>query len=151
MRKKTPLTDKDKILAEIDRLIALNEEYKWTWRWKISWFRKTLIGRLETLEGLRNFIKDIPDNVSERNDAAEKYSSGIDSVYRDFTKNVFIEGAKWQKEQILKGAVNAGIYEASEDDQDYIPTLHAISEPLNDADFGDNVKVVIFKDDEIIR
>lgn len=151
MRKKTPLTDKDKILAEIDRLIALNEEYKWTWRWKISWFRKTLIGRLETLEGLRNFIKEIPDNVSERNDAAEKYASDIDSVYRDFTKNVFIEGAKWQKEQILKGAVNAGIYEASEDDQDDIPTLHAISEPLNDVDFGDNVKVVIFKDDEIVR
>ena len=134
MRKKTPLTDKDKILAEIDRLIALNEEYKWTWRWKISWFRKTLIGRLETLEGLRNFIKEIPD-----------------SVYRDFTKNVFIEGAKWQKEQILKGAVNAGIYEASEDDQDNIPTLHAISEPLNDVDFCDNVKVVIFKDDEIVQ
>lgn len=49
--------DTEKLIAEIERLQQLNESYKRKWRWKFKWFYRTIIGRLEMLEGIKNFIK----------------------------------------------------------------------------------------------
>ena len=49
--------DADKLIAEIERLQHLNESYKRNWRWKFKWFSRTIVGRLEMLEGIKNFIE----------------------------------------------------------------------------------------------
>ncbi len=48
--------EKEKLIDEIERLQHLNECYKRNWRWKFNWFSRTIIGRLEVLEGIKNFI-----------------------------------------------------------------------------------------------
>ena len=56
------LIDKNVLVAEIERLQHLNECYKRNWQWKFKWFSRTVIGRLEVLEGIKNFIeKKHPD------------------------------------------------------------------------------------------
>ena len=50
------LIDKSAVVAEIERLIETNKLLKKTWKWKFKWFYRTIIGRLETLEGLKAFI-----------------------------------------------------------------------------------------------
>lgn len=49
--------DAEKLKAEIERLRHLNECYKRNWRWKFKWFSRTIVGRLEVLEGIKNFIE----------------------------------------------------------------------------------------------
>ena len=53
------LIDKDALIAEIERLEKTNQEYKKTWKWKFKWFYRTIIGRLEVLEGLKNYINSL--------------------------------------------------------------------------------------------
>lgn len=53
------LIDKDALVAEIDRLEKINQEYKKTWKWKFQWFYRTIKGRLEVLEGLKNYINSL--------------------------------------------------------------------------------------------
>ena len=50
---------KSALIAEIERLEKINQEYKKTWKWKFKWFYRTIIGRLEVLEGLKNFINTL--------------------------------------------------------------------------------------------
>lgn len=50
---------KSEIKAEIERLERINQEYKKTWKWKFNWFYRTIIGRLEVLEGLKSFLKTL--------------------------------------------------------------------------------------------
>ena len=52
--------DKSEVVAEIERLIETNKAFKKTWKWKFKWFYRTIIGRLETLEGLKAFL-DTPE------------------------------------------------------------------------------------------
>ena len=42
---------------------------------------------------------------------------------------------------MMKNAINAGIYKDSED-----CTLHAITVPINNVEFGERVKAIIIKD-----
>ena len=61
--------DKSTVIAEIERLIEVNKVFKKTWKWKLSWFRYTLIGRIETLEGIKNYINSIKTkNVADDSD-----------------------------------------------------------------------------------
>ena len=56
----------EKLIAEIERLQHLNERYKRSWLWKFKWFSRTVIGRLEVLEGIKNFIeKENAKNMEE--------------------------------------------------------------------------------------
>ena len=64
-----PYIKKADIIAEIERLIEANKDFKKTWKWKLSWFRYTLIGRIETLEGIKNYINSIKTkNVADDSD-----------------------------------------------------------------------------------
>lgn len=49
----------DAVVAEIERLEKINQEYKKTWKWKFKWFYHTIVGRLEVLEGLKNYINTL--------------------------------------------------------------------------------------------
>ena len=55
----TEYISKSVVLAEIERLEKINQEYKKAWKWKFKWFYRTIIGRLEVLEGLKEFISTI--------------------------------------------------------------------------------------------
>lgn len=56
---------KSALLAEIDRLEKINQEYKKTWKWKFQWFYRTIKGRLEVLEGLKNYINSLEVKKAE--------------------------------------------------------------------------------------
>lgn len=69
---------KSEVKAEIERLEKINQEYKKTWKWKFKWFYRRIIGRLEVLEGLKNFL-----NTLETKDPYEQciqYSSVKDGI-----------------------------------------------------------------------
>ena len=53
------MTQVEQIKAEIERLIKVNKEYKKDWKYKLSYFNRVLLGRLEALEGLLNFIESL--------------------------------------------------------------------------------------------
>lgn len=51
--------NKSDLVSEIERLEKINQGYKKTWKWKFNWFYRTIIGRLEVLEGLKAFLKTL--------------------------------------------------------------------------------------------
>ena len=53
------MTEIEQIKEEIKRLLELNKGFKKDWRCKFSFFHWCLLGRIETLEGLLNFIKSL--------------------------------------------------------------------------------------------
>ena len=55
----------EKIENEIERLISINQEFKKEWTWKFFAFKFVLLGRLEVLEGLRNYINSIKKELNE--------------------------------------------------------------------------------------
>ena len=57
--------DADKLITEIERLQHLNECYKRNWRWKFKWFSRTVIGRMEVLEGIKNLITSLQQEQPE--------------------------------------------------------------------------------------
>ena len=57
--------DADKLITEIERLQHLNECYKRNWRWKFKWFSRTVIGRMEVLEGIKNLITSLQQEQQE--------------------------------------------------------------------------------------
>ena len=150
------MTDKEKILKEIERLIEINKGFQRQWKYKLSFFKWNLIGRLEALEGLRNYINGLPDftdddletaalknaRLKEKPDYDERYyNTKACDRYDEFKK-----GAEWQKERLLKGVISAGIYRDEEDD-----TLVDITMPVDKAkfEFGERVKAIMLKEDEV--
>jgi len=112
----TQYINKDDLLKEIERLENINQEYKKTWKWKFKWFYRTIIGRLEVLEGLKKFIdtletKDpyeqcvqyssVKDGIKAH---AETYSFNIESqLFNQLTKE---QQSLWRKE--IEQAVISG-------------------------------------------
>lgn len=70
--------NKDDLLKEIERLENINQEYKKTWKWKFKWFYRTIIGRLEVLEGLKKFINTL--EVKDPYEQCVQYSSVKDGI-----------------------------------------------------------------------
>lgn len=81
------LIDKSKVVAEIERLIETNKLLKKTWKWKFKWFYRTIIGRLETLEGLKAFLNTL--EVREVN---------IAEMADDYYDALMKEAADWMDE-----------------------------------------------------
>ena len=69
------LINKAAVVAELERLIETNKAFKKTWKWKFKWFYRTIIGRLETLEGLKAFI-----------DTLEVKEVDLEKEYKDFVE-----------------------------------------------------------------
>ena len=80
---------KNALIAEIDRLIEINKAFKKTWKWKFKWFYKTIIGRIEVLEGLKAFINTL--EVKEV-DLEKHLKEDIEDVFFDLN-GVAVKGA----------------------------------------------------------
>lgn len=103
------MTDKERILAFIEKRIKWNED------WMKRDPKPSDIGRIEEAKCIRRFIDSQPaqeeDPVSEDLEkVADQYSQGIES---DYTNDMFdrgdiyeavIYGAQWQKQQIIQKA-----------------------------------------------
>ena len=87
--------DADKLITEIERLQHLNECYKRNWRWKFKWFSRTVIGRMEVLEGIKNLIASLQQ---EQNSVAERFARivrgnliGIDKEVQQKFEQLYFE------------------------------------------------------------
>lgn len=110
--------DKDTLVAEIERLEKINQGYKKTWKWKFKWFYRTIIGRLEVLKGLKNFLDTL--EVIDPYEHLIQYSSiedGIKAHAEDYSFNIESElfqqltpeqQKMWRKE--IEQAVISGGY-----------------------------------------
>ena len=79
------LIDKSKVVAEIERLIETNKAFKKTWKWKFKWFYRTIVGRLEVLEGLKIFLSTL--EVKEV-DLEKEIKEQIDTYYENCNKKL---------------------------------------------------------------
>jgi hypothetical protein len=108
--------NKSDLVSEIERLEKINQGYKKTWKWKFKWFYRRIIGRLEVLEGLKNFLNTLEvkdpyeqcvqyDSIKAGIQAhAETYSFNIESeLFNQLTKE---QQALWRKE--IEQAVISG-------------------------------------------
>ena len=108
---------KSEVKAEIERLEKINQEYKKTWKWKFKWFYRRILGRLEVLAGLKNFIDTLevedPYEQCIQYDSiragiyayAETYSFNIQSkLFNQLTKE---QQWLWNKE-IKQAVINGG-------------------------------------------
>ena len=84
----------------------------------------------------------------EREQAADKYVFGFHPSIQRMCKECYIDGAKWQKEQIMKDAIKGTV--------DWLdgPFLNFTQKEQDDAlerigaKIGDKVKIVIIKDEQ---
>ena len=117
---------KSAVIAEIERLEKINQEYKKTWKWKFKWFYRRIIGRLEVLAGLKNFLNtlEVKDPYEQRiqydsiragiQAYAETYSFCIQSeLFNQLTKEQQFLWNKEIKQAVINGG-NAGV-ELAED------------------------------------
>ena len=74
--------DKAAIVAEIERLIETNKVFKKTWKWKFKWFYRTIVGRLEVLEGLKIFLNTL--EVKEVGEPSNDLEEEIELVKGDY-------------------------------------------------------------------
>ena len=64
-------------------MYILYQEYKKTWKWKFNWFYRTIIGRLEVLEGLKAFLKTLEVKEIIKPFDLEAYKKGAKIQTRD--------------------------------------------------------------------
>jgi hypothetical protein len=104
---------KSEVKAEIERLEKINQEYKKTWKWKFKWFYRRIIGRLEVLEGLKNFLNvlEVKDHYEQNSIRAgiyayaSTYSCCMQSeLFNQLTKE---QQFLWYKE-IKQAVINGG-------------------------------------------
>ena len=103
--------DKSVIKAEIERLIETNKLFKKTWKWKFKWFYRTIIGRLETLEGLKTFIDTLEVKEMDVEKESELIANSIMiSVQANlYHTNVYDYEKRCYKHSDLKDAARKGI------------------------------------------
>ena len=94
--------DKAAVIEEIERLIETNKGFKKTWKWKFKWFYRTIVGRLEVLEGLKIFLStlevkevDLEKEIKRFTMSKELYEA--DSVIKAVAEHFFELGLKTQK------------------------------------------------------
>ena len=105
------LIDKSKVVAEIERLIETNKAFKKTWKWKFKWFYRTIIGRLEVLEGLKAFLDTLEVKEVDVEKESELIANSIMiSVQANlYHTNVYDYEKRCYKHSDLKDAVRKGI------------------------------------------
>jgi len=84
-------------------------------------------------------------------EAAKDYSSNLNSIYGSIgeqTRNAFKAGAKWQKEQLMKEAIDAMVH-IDAGNYPYIPQieLYDYGKDIPLAKGGDKYKVILIKED----
>ena len=136
------MTDKEKILAEIERLINdLGEQ------------------RDINLEDLRDFINSLPEEpVSEdleeaaKEHAVERFRTTRDEFLAEKCKWSFKAGAQWQKQQMMAKAVDGvvhhfekcGVASVHYNDPTGVPMAYFTSPEGLSA--GDKVKIIVIKE-----
>ena len=148
------MTDKEKILAEIEQLKAEIPYHENAW---------------SVLDKLKEFINSLPAEQpsEELEEAANKYADDNPSlclendggIYEDFAapRRNFIAGANWQKEQMMKGlCFETKVYQDCDGDDIESPFQTWLSLEQNEITAlpnlglsdGDKVKVIIVKEDK---
>lgn len=77
--------DKAAVIAEIERLIEINKGFKKTWKWKLKWFYRAIVGRLEVLEGLKIFLNTLEVKGV---DLEKEIKEQIDKYYENCNKKL---------------------------------------------------------------
>ena len=131
-------TNKEKIIAELERL----KHYG------------TIPYDRDIFEGvclIESFINSLPAEQPSKvlEEAAEEYSGKSAHPLN----NAFKDGAKWQKEQIMKSAIDALVDEDTENVGKKTLLLigeqrNALNTQLSNYEYGETVKLVIIKEDE---
>ncbi len=135
------MTDKEKIKSEIERLLRVKEE---TSHLNQSDFNS---GRWKGLMEVKSFIDSLPKESASEDleEAAKEYrlSASLDNErYLTFGSNImnaFVAGANWQKEQMMKDAIDAKLSFGQ-------PVLlsHPVSPQI--AKDGDKIKLIVVKE-----
>ena len=163
------LIDKDAVIAEIEKLkddahrgvsyhqsrqeIGLNNELS-TWEHLESAFA-TILKVINTLE-----VKEVQEPASEDLEQAANDFAGInydcesesDAFYHYIQTDAFIAGAEWQKEQMMKDAIDSEVKWCNHGYPDIhmedLAVLDEIQLPKNKFAIGDKVKIIIMKDQD---
>ena len=135
---------KSALVAEIESLLdkgRYHEEYDCAYRDGNNGALYALKNKLDTLE-----VKEV-DLEKEINSIEDKYH-GFESLSRNDVIDIARHFANWQKEQMMKDAVDAEIYREIENDDTREYSLHAISHKLDKSKykFMEKVKVIIIKE-----
>ena len=135
------MTDKDKqkILAEIERQIEHSKHcYEFT---HSNSARKFQDGEISGFKTIQKFINSLPEEpVSEELEEAAKDYARFDDYYDNKEYDGFKAGAKWDRKHILESAINVEVIDSWTDG------VVNVNLPIA-ADKGDNIKVIIVKED----
>lgn len=122
----------EKIKAEIERL-------------KIDYLNRSYTFVPATMQQLLEFIDSLPEEKQPEDleEAAEKYSDKYcsDWAYRLEYEAAFIDGGKWQKEQMMKEAMVSEIGITS-------GGILLRDLRIEDFDYEDKAKIIIIKDND---
>jgi hypothetical protein len=110
------------------------------------------------LNSLLDFIDSLPEQPAREDleEAAQKYSFNIptqleaDSVWKQETEQHFKDGAKWQKQQMLKDVVEGQVFQAHDIDKAYKGFVYVISNQFKDLTLlpPNKVKIIIVKEEQ---
>lgn len=122
-------------------------------------------GKAVAYNGLLSFIDSLPEEIppfctgfkghpdpagtSDLEEAANEYSERVSDGhnYRDLTCG-FIAGAEWRKEQMMKDAVEAKVWESEHGFRDLEMESEPFRKALEGFKDGDKVKLIIVKEDD---
>lgn len=164
------MSDIEKIRQEIERL---KEEYNEQVSARLISESLVSMGKVEALNKVLAFIDSLPEekpseDLEEAAEISFDEARALTEDYRDFlakgltenrprpigphwfceyAKNRFIAGAEWQKEQMMKGAVEAKIYGYDDGSFELIASWLDMPKESKFKD-GDKVKIVIVKEDD---
>ncbi len=142
------LIDADKLRAEIERRKTHFNKEATKYQYRHIDYANSCYGARDALRDLENFLDTLSEEPDKSLDAvAKEYSlpfcGGRDLFMSDIA-DAFKAGAKWQKEQMLKDAVEGEIL-MQYSGRLCAETIHAINE--DKFKLGDKVRIVIVKED----
>ena len=144
------MSEKEKIRAEVERLIELNEESAGKTQYHL--------GRLRALQQILSFIDSLPEeklsnverigkdykegSVSEdlEEAAVEAFKKIVDSDKNNFLE-IFNAGAKWQKDKMVQNTIDAHCFGFQG------AALFSFRLPAGNYLVGSEVKIIIIKED----
>lgn len=155
------MTDKEKIIAEIERLKevfvpTVNVEYQDFSKFLLD-FVIDSINSLPAEHPSEELEKVAKEYVKENCILPEDCNDGDNSYYEECTAAVFKDGAQWQKEQMMKGlCYETKVYRDEEGDGIDTPIESWLALENNEIrnlpniglEDGDKVKVIIVKEDK---
>ena len=102
-----------------------------------------VIDSLESEKPVPKYLEEAANEYAEKHGFRVPYD-GSENFYDDFdvkaSKEGFIAGAKWDRQQMMKGAVEGLVYFANGDDRFRVKSDEFVS---NNIHFGDKVRVIV--------